>query len=263
MKRLHWYYKFLIVFLIVFSMFFLLNKNMSKIVNSSSYKDYINFISIPFSYIEKYNIFKYKKVIKENDILKKRNLYLENKKYKNDSLELENKQLKQELSLKKTYNDYNIIYAKTVIRNKMYWFSTITIDKGSEDGIKEGNAVISSYGLIGSIKSVTRNHSTVKLITNSDTKNKISVSIKNNKEAKVGAITGYKYPYILIEIEDVKSIKNEDQVITSGLSNFPKDIYIGNIKEIKKDEYKVSTILYVEPKQDMNDITYVGVLTDK
>ena len=68
---------------------------------------------------------------------------------------------------------------------------------------------------------------------------------------------------ILIEIEDVKSIKNEDQIITSGLSNFPKDIYIGNIKEIKKDEYKVSTILYVEPKQDMNDITYVGVLTDK
>ena len=33
----------------------MLTKNMSNIVNSSIYKNYMNFISIPFNYIEKYN----------------------------------------------------------------------------------------------------------------------------------------------------------------------------------------------------------------
>ena len=36
-----------------------------------------------------------------------------------------------------------------------------------------------------------------------------------------------------------------------------------NINKIKKDDYKISYILYITPSQNMNDLTYVGVLTNK
>lgn len=264
MKKLHWYYKFLIIFLIFFSMFFLLNKNMSSIVNSSSYKNYINFISVPFNFVNKYNIFKYKEVLEENERLNKEVLIADTISYQNDNLIKEINELKETMKLENTYTSYKVTYAKVSNRNKMYWFSTLTLDKGSSDGINEGDAVITVNGLIGQIKSVTKDYSTVKLITNSDALNKISAMITLEKQTKIGNIIGYEYPYILVEIEQSKNeIKKGDKLLTSGLGNFPKNIYIGDVEKIEKDNYNISYILYVTPKQDMNDIDYVAVLKSK
>ena len=49
-------------------------------------------------------------------------------------------------------------------------------------------------------------------------------------------------------------------VITSGLGNLPKGIEIGKVKRIERDSYDLTSILYVEPLSDFNDINYVMVL---
>ena len=185
-----------------------------------------------------------------------------NKKYYNLVEEVEN--LKSALELKKTYSLYDKIYAKTINRNKMYWYSTITIDKGLDEGIKVNDAVVSKNGLIGVIKSTNKNSSLVKLITNSDKNNKISVMVKEDNKSKIGNIEGYDYPYILVSLSASKDeIKEGNKLLTSGLGNFPKNLYIGDVKMIKTDSFNLSSILYVEPKQDMNDINYVAVLSLK
>ena len=69
MKGLHWYYKFLIVFIVFLSMFIFLTKNMSERINSSSYKNYVNFIGIPLNYIEKHNVFRINDIMDENQKL--------------------------------------------------------------------------------------------------------------------------------------------------------------------------------------------------
>ncbi len=264
MKKIHWYYKFLVIFLIFFSMFFLLNKNMSNIVNSSGYKNYVNFIGVGFKFIDKYNIFRYKKVLEENEYLNKKVLIADTVSSQNDNLIKEIDFLKKTMNLKNTYAGYDITYAKVTNRNKMYWFSTLTIDNGSSEGVKEGDAVVTINGLIGHVKSVTKDYSTVKLITNSDVLNKISVMVKLDDKVKVGNIIGYEKPYILVEIEQGKNeIKKGSKLVTSGLGNFPKNIYIGDVEKITKDNYEISDIVYVLPKQDMNNINYVAVLKNK
>ena len=262
MKKLHWYYKFLILFLIFFSMFFFLTKNMSKIVNSSPYKNFINYISVPFDFINKYNIFNYKNVLEENEELSKKMIIIENDKKEKENLEEEVKKLKELLELKKLYTEYNKIYAKTISRNKMYWYSTITIDKGSNDKITKDSLVVTSKGLIGTIQNVTKDYSTVKLITNSDTNNKLSVGIKTEQSFKHGTIVGYTYPYLKVELTtDKEGIDKSDKLVTSGLGSLPKNIEIGTVEKIEKDSYGVSNVLYVKPLEDMNDINYVLVLT--
>lgn len=263
MKKLHWYYKFLIVFIILFSMFFLLNKNMSKIVNSSPYKSYIDIISIPFDFLDKYNIFRYKQVLKENENLKKHIIITTTENYQKEELINELNTLKETLNLKNTYTTNNVEIAKVITRNKMYWFNTITIDKGTENGLKEGEAVVTQNGLIGQIKYANKTTSKVKLITSNED-SKISVTIKTNQESLVGNIIGYQNPYTLVELpKTTKKPKKGDIVKTSGLGNLPKNISIGIVDKIKKDDYKISYILYITPSQNMNDLTYVGVLTNK
>lgn len=259
--RMHWYYKFLIIFLIFFGLFFLLTENMNSIINSSSYKDYMNFISVPFNFLERYNIFKYKRVLEDKEKLEGEVLSLKIDKDKLASLEEENSKLKELVKLDKLYTDYDMVYSKCIIRNKMYWYSTITIDKGSKSGIKTGSAVVSSFGLIGEVISTTRNSSTVRLITNNSNSSKISVGIKKDKTFRHGIISGFDYPYLKIELTDsVGGITVGDKLVTSGLGNFTKNITIGEVEKVNKDRYGLVNILYVKPYQDVNDINYVGVL---
>lgn len=264
MRKVHWYYKFLIIFTILFSMFFLLNRNLSGFVNRSIYKNYMDSINVPFSYIDKYNIFKYKRIVKRNGQLEKELLMRNTIENEKTNLKEEIKVLKETMKLKNTYSNYDLIYAKTIVRNKMYWYSTITIDKGMNDGVEEGSAVVSKDGLVGVVKSVTKDYSSVKLITNSDRDNKISTMVKSLDKTKIGLIESYEYPYIRVSLTtDEKGIKADDSLFTSGLGSLPKGIYIGKIKKIEKDNYNLGTILYVEPVQDMNDINYVVVLKSK
>ena len=246
--KIHWYYKFLIVFLIFFSMFFLFNKNISYFVNNSSLKSYINSLLVSISSSDDN---------KEDSLIN--NTLLE----ENTNLKEEIAKLKELMKLKGTYTGYKMIYSKTIIRNKMYWYNTIVIDKGSSDGVKEGNAVVGLNGLIGIISNTTKDSSTVKLITNNDTNYRISGAVKKEKETVVGLIEGYNYPYIKVSLVESLKVELGDKFYSYGLENFPKNIYIGEVKKIKKDNYDLSTILYIEPKQDMNDINYVVVLNNK
>ena len=264
MRKVHWYYKFLLCFIIFFSMFFLFNRNISSFMNKSVYKNSINHIHKPFSLISKYSFFNYKKIIERNEELENKVLTLSTRESEESSLKEEINTLKETMKLKNNYSNYDLIFSKTIIRNKMYWYNTITIDKGLDNDIEEGYAVISDNGLIGTIKSTTKDYSTVKLITNNDRENRISIMIRTKEKTKIGLIEGYEYPYLKISLTtDEKGIGIGDSITTSGLGDLPKGIYIGMVKKIEKDNYNLSTILFVEPKQDMNDINYVAVLKNK
>ncbi len=261
MRRVHWYYKFLTIFIVFLSMFFLFNRTISNYISNSSIKGYATYVVKPFYSLKKINVFRYGSLLKENERLKKELLYMKTESDINNSLQDEIKVLKENMSLEKTYTGYNMIYARTITRNKMYWFSTITIDKGSRDGVRTNQAVITKNGLIGVIKDTTKSSSTVKLISNNDSTNRLSGILKVGEESVVGLIEGYQYPYLKISLSsNIKGIKEGDKFYTSGLYDFPKNVYIGTVKKVEKDSYDLSDILYVKPDQDMNDINYVMVL---
>lgn len=264
MNKIHWYYKFLTLSLLFFSMFFLYNKNISHVINNSTYKYYLTSFLIPISNFSRNSILNCKSAVKENNNLKQRVLKTNNLEEINNNLQYEMELLKKTMKLKSTYTGYDVIYAKTINRNKMYWYSTIIIDKGYKDGVKKDSAVVSIDGLVGVIKSVTKGNSTVKLITNSDINSKISGMIKYDDFTAIGLIEGYEYPYIKVNMATYnKKIKPGDEFYSSGLADLPKNIYIGTVKKIEKDNYGLSNILYVEPKQDMNDINYVAILNNR
>lgn len=261
----------IIILLIIFSFTLKedrkLNPVESFLRDTLSYAEKI--VTYPFSYIttktREYN--KLKDVNKENDIL-------ETSLDRIDAIETENVELrrqidalKNELNIDYTLTDYEYLNATVTSRSVGYWYNTITINKGSYNGIKKDMVVINSKGLIGRVIKTSTFTSDVRLITTSETNNKISVHISNGDNNLYGLINNYDYSKNLLEVEGISNTKDVDIgdfVYTSGLGGiFPSGILIGSVSEITTDSYDLAKIIKVKPSADFSNINYVSVLKRK
>lgn len=191
-----------------------------------------------------------------------------------DSLKTENielrkqlEALKKELNIDYTLNEYTYLFATVINRNVSNWYNTITIDKGTYNGVTKDMVVVNSQGLIGKVVSTSTFTSDIRLITTSNTSNKISITISNGNNKVNGLIKKYNYKLKQLEVEGVsntKSVAIGDYVYTSGLGEiFPSGILIGTVSEITTDEYDLSKIILVKPIADFDDINYVAILKRK
>ena len=261
----------IILLLIIFSFTLKEDRKLSKA--ESLLKDGLIYsekiITYPFNYIKE-NIKVYKKL---KDVNKNNNI-LETSIDRIDSIEAENielrrqlETLKEELNINYTLSDYEYLNATVVSRNVGYWHNKITINKGTYNGVEKDMVVISSKGLIGKVIKTSTFTSDVRLITTSDTSNKISVHISNGDNNLYGLINSYDYNKNVLELEGISNTKDVnigDYVYTSGLGGvFPTGILIGIVEEITTDSYDLAKIIKVKPSADFNDINYVSILKRK
>ena len=261
----------IILLLIIFSFTLKEDRKLSKA--ESLLKDGLTYsekiITYPFNYIKE-NIKEYKKL---KDVNKNNNI-LETSIDRIDSIEAENielrrqlETLKEELNINYTLSDYEYLNATVVSRNVGYWHNKITINKGTYNGVEKDMVVISSKGLIGKVIKTSTFTSDVRLITTSDTSNKISVHISNGDNNLYGLINSYDYNKNVLELEGISNTKDVnigDYVYTSGLGGvFPTGILIGIVEEITTDSYDLAKIIKVKPSADFNDINYVSILKRK
>ena len=261
----------IILLLIIFSFTLKEDRKLSKA--ESLLKDVLTYsekiITYPFNYIKE-NIKEYKKL---KDVNKNNNI-LETSIDRIDSIEAENielrrqlETLKEELNINYTLSDYEYLNATVVSRNVGYWHNKITINKGTYNGVEKDMVVISSKGLIGKVIKTSTFTSDVRLITTSDTSNKISVHISNGDNNLYGLINSYDYNKNVVELEGLSNTKDVnigDYVYTSGLGGvFPTGILIGIVEEITTDSYDLAKIIKVKPSADFNDINYVSILKRK
>ena len=205
----------------------------------------------------------YKKYTKLKEKVEKTDLYYA----QIEELQKEVTELKSALDLNATLSEYTYINATVVNRNIGYWYNNLTIDKGSKNGIKKGDAVITNKGLIGRIINISNFSSTVKLLTSDEISNKISIKIDSNDEYLYGLLTGYDKENNVYKIEgitDSNKIKKGNLVTTTGLTDyFPSGIVIGKVSKIVKDEYDLDSVVEVKPSVDFENISIVTVLNRK
>ena len=173
--------------------------------------------------------------------------------------------LKKVLNLNNTLSENSYMNSTVITRNIGYWYNNITIDKGEKDGVKKDMAVITNDGLVGTVIKTSNLNSTVKLLTTSDTNNKISVKIKiGENEYLYGLLTGYnkeKKCFIVEGISENTDIKKGSIITTKGLGNgLPSGILIGRVESISKDNFDLARTVLVKSSVDFDDISYVTVL---
>lgn len=250
------FYKILLVVIIVICFFFLFNDRL--FFKNNPLREIYKVIVIPVNKIgmEFNDIRRYKSISDDNNRLEKDNILLNSLKEENSVLALENEKLKDLMGLEKNYSNKHV-YARVISRNRLYFFDTFIISRGSGSGIAINDAVISADGLIGRVVSVSKDYSTVRMITSNYDDNKLSIVVNGYN----GNIKEYRDGYLLIDgVSNYDKISVGDKVYTSGLGVLDKGLFIGNVSKVLEDSYGISGILYVDIAS-IDDISYVMVLT--
>lgn len=154
----------------------------------------------------------------------------------------------------KITSELNLVVSKVMLRDIYEFRDTLTIYKGTNSGIKEGNAVITDKGLIGVVSKVNKESSVVELITNKSSN--ISVRIGSS----YGILNMQDNSLIVSDLSMYDDVFIGEEVYTSGIGNLPGDIYIGNVIDIKANNTEIEKILEVSPVVDLSMINYVMVV---
>ncbi|MGI6216641.1 MAG: rod shape-determining protein MreC [Coriobacteriales bacterium] len=176
-----------------------------------------------------------------------------------NDLKSENAELKELLDLKNSYS-VETTGATVISRSTDSWNRTITIDKGSADGMEVGMPVMdASNGLIGQIQSVSATSSVVLLLT--DENSGVSVTLQNSGEQGIltGSVDGLLY---LEYISTSTGVEVGEAVTTSGLGGtFPKGIVVGKVSRVDSDSSDTYLTIVVEPLGSIGISDYVLVIT--
>jgi rod shape-determining protein MreC len=182
-------------------------------------------------------------------------------KYKQASFALRGKQLQDSIKADSSViSQFDFVSAKVVSNTVNRFTNFLTINKGSDDNIAPGMAVISTQGAVGKVKSVSRHFSVVKSILHID----VRVSGLLSRTGYFGTIkwNGQNPDYVQMEYipRHVKPVKG-DTVVTSGYSGvYPEGVMIGTIDDIILRDESLFYDISVKLSQDFRKLSYVEVV---
>jgi len=173
----------------------------------------------------------------------------------------ENAQLRQLLGMQRRLglDDQRPVTARVISEPSNVWYATVQIDRGSSDGIREGQPVIAGGGLVGRTRTVSRGQAEVLLITDEDS----GVAARVNESGQPGIVeTAVGEPDDLrLEFLRRGARVREDQTIVTAGSRFPRGIPIGRVSRVDPEELDAYQRVHIRPFADLRRLEFVQVLT--
>lgn len=181
----------------------------------------------------------------------------------------ENKQLRKMVGLAETGripDVYKPVTSSVIGRSPTVWYSTVTIDRGSSDGVKVNDPVINGDGLVGRISSVSRGSAVVTLI--SDTSSAVSAKIvPGGSQGVVRPKVGAPERLVIEFLDETRNVGRGQSVVTSGWrseglsSLYPGGLPIGEIDRAPIDEREAIQSVELRAYPDLRNLDLVQVLT--
>jgi rod shape-determining protein MreC len=155
---------------------------------------------------------------------------------------------------------FEFVSAKVVNNSVDRSTNFLTINRGSEDGVKHNMAVISPLGAVGKVKVTSAHYSVVMSILNIDMM--VSATIKRTGhfgtiqwDGRNSEIVSLKYipPHV--------KVMKGDTIVTSGYNAvFPEDIMIGVIQDVRTSDAALFHDIDVKLVQDFGKLSFVTVI---
>ena len=137
------------------------------------------------------------------------------------------------------------------------YFSSVLIKAGSNDNLKENNAIVSSKGLLGRISEVGEEVSRGLLLT--DISSRVPVSVSSNEIQGILIGQNLKKPRVYYLL-NISSLNEGDLVTTSGKGGiFPSNIPIGTVS----DKNQKNKYIEIDLFERINNLSHVRIINYK
>ena len=218
-------------------------------------------------FLEKTNEFKkLSEVMEENEQLKKQNdeLIQQLNINKLDQYQLDN--LRELLELSEKYPAYEKVAASVIASDGGNWFSTFTIDKGTDSGISVGMNVMAGSGLVGIVTDVGKNWAKVRSIINDSNRVSAMVSTTGDNFIVYGSLQMMNSENCITFSglkDDDNEVKVNDPVVTSYISDeYQQGILIGYIDSIEDNSNHLTKSGRIRPVVDFEHLQEVLVIKE-
>jgi rod shape-determining protein MreC len=202
----------------------------------------------------------------DNAALRRENERLTADNIRAQAIEQENEQLTGLLQLRSSFQ-YETAAAEVIARESSEARRSVTISKGTDDGIEKGDVVIAVGGaLVGRVAEVGPNFANVTLISDQSSTVTGETETSSARGEVVGQLGG---ALIMQNIDSTEKVTPGEEVLTPGIevaagirSPYPKGLVIGEVTDVKKDANSVVQTAYLLPTTDLDKVEFVLVILD-
>ena len=208
-------------------------------------------------------MFRYEALAAENEALKADIAQMEDVARQADSVGRENERLRALLNLKATHEDYVLVDAYIIGWSSTDFTNTYTINRGTDAGIQENMCAITANGeVVGLVTEAGTNYAVVKTVLDSTLEISGTISSTgNNGMVSGGYIDGHEKLLQMNYLPSDSIIRNQDQVVTSGSTVYPRGLIIGYIVDAGFEETGVAKYALMEPAADIDSMEQVFIIT--
>jgi rod shape-determining protein MreC len=202
----------------------------------------------------------------ENTALRAENDRLENENARLDALRAENDELTALLQLQGGI-DHETVATRVIGRESLDNRQLVVLDKGSDDGIAEGDAVIVQGGaLVGRVTTIGPSFAKVTLI--SDASSTVVGQLVGS--GATGDVVGQAGGVLVMRnIDAATTIGLEEEVFTAGIelasgvrSPYPRGLLLGSVVDVQRSANDVVQTAFLDPAADLGSFEMALVVTD-
>ena len=209
-------------------------------------------------------IFRYEALLAENEALKAQLAAIEDEARDAYAIKQENERLRATLDLVDANEDYKLVDAYIISTSSSDWSNTFTINRGSNVGIQEGMCAITAYGeLVGLVSEVGVNYSVVKSVLDSSLEISATIAASGHSGmVQGGYASGLDGLLRMNYLPSSATIRNHDQVVTTGSTVYPRNLVLGHVVDASFDDTGVAKYALLQPAVDVRSLEQVFIVTE-
>ena len=209
-------------------------------------------------------MFEYESLLAENQRLKDQLSRIEEDARRADAVARENDRLRDLLEFQELNPEYDLVEGYIISWSSNDWSNNFTINQGSSAGIEAGMCAITANGeLVGLVDEVGVNYAVIKSVLDSSLE--ISATIASsgyNGIVKGGYASGLDGYLRMNYLPSSSTIRNNDQVVTTGSTVYPRDLVLGYVIDAGFDASGVAKYALLEPAASISNLEQVFILTN-
>lgn len=209
-------------------------------------------------------MFRYEALAAENEVLEERIAQMEDVARQADAVSRENQRLRDYLNLTATNEDYKSVDAYIIGWSSTDWENTLTINRGTNAGIQENTCAITANGeVVGLVTAVGTNWAEVTTVLDSTLEISGTISTSGyNGMVRGGYISDNQTLLQMNYLPSSAIIRNQDQVVTSGSTVYPRGLIMGYVVDAGFEDTGVAKFALLDPAADINALEQIFIITE-